>query len=111
MNMDKKRVMATRTALAVVLLINIASCTPKNGNDSRPTKCMAAPRLAEMMAHRADLIDKSEYEVLEAYGKPPMVSMNPRSEKLYYYQPCDSGAATVIIRYSGTGRVKEVYWK
>ena len=100
-----------KMALAVVVLVNISSCTPKNGNAERPTKCRTPPELAEMMASRGQLIDKSEYDILQTYGKPPFVSMNPRSEKLFYYQPCDTAAATLMVRFTGTGRVKEVYWK
>ena len=106
----KKRELATKMALALVIM-NIVSCAPKNGNTEQPSKCRTPEELQEIMNQRSDLIDQSEYDMLNVYGKPPFVSMNSRSEKLYYYQPCDSTQASVIIRFSGIGRVKEVYMR
>lgn len=63
-----------------------------------------------MMAHRQAYIGLSEYDVLEKLGRPPQVVMQKRTEKSYLYPVCDS-TVSVMMRFTGTGRVKEVYWE
>jgi len=38
------------------------------------------------------------------------VMMSKRTEKSYVYPVCDSTVA-VVLRFTGTGRVKEAYWE
>jgi hypothetical protein len=63
-----------------------------------------------MMAGRGAYISLSEYEVLDKLGRPPHVMMSKRTEKSYVYPVCDSTVA-VVLRFTGTGRVKEMYWE
>ena len=78
--------------------------------------CFSRTKVDGLIASRAGYIDQDEYRVLSALGRPTEISMNTRSEKVYRYPLCkakDAGADTVthhlIIRFSGTGRVKELY--
>lgn len=61
------------------------------------------------MAGRGQVVGLSEYDVLEKLGRPPHVVMQKRTEKSYLYPVCDSTVG-VMLRFTGTGRVKEVYW-
>jgi hypothetical protein len=79
-------------------------------------ECFSRTKVDGLIASRAGYIDQDEYRVLSALGRPAEISMNTRSEKVYLYPLCkpkdmgqDTSAHHLVIRFSGTGRVKEMY--
>lgn len=98
-------------AIVFGFLVLIAGCaTPGERNPTQVLACMPNAEAHQIMNTRPTWIGLSEYDVLKKLGKPPRLMMSGRSEKLFFYPVCGDTARLVTVRFSGLGRVKEVYW-
>jgi hypothetical protein len=96
------------TGLLLLGTVAIAACQ----NPTKVRECLPTEEYKTLKQNPNSLDGKNEYEVLAIYGKPKIISMNTRSEKEYIFSECGNNSPErLIIKFSATGHVKEVYLK
>jgi hypothetical protein len=104
---NPKAWMALQGILCIGLgvILGTASC----GKATKVRDCLPIDEYTDLKTKLNTLEGESEYAILGLYGKPKNISMNARSEKDYIFTSCEVASDTTVVRFTPTGRVKEVF--